>query len=95
MRRLIYPLVLAACGGPPVLSHLPRPDPAVVAGIAAGAAAAATLANPSAAGRPKEKERPLADKKPIKVRETMPPEVLDRLDRAEQQADAGTTSPAP
>ncbi len=97
MRRAFVYCVLAACGGGPALQNVPRPNPAVVAGIAAGAAAAATIANPSAAGKIKEQEK-LSEKRPVKVKETIPGDVLDRMDRgedappdrAESKPDAGS-----
>jgi len=94
MRSLALMLVAsfaAACGGGPILQNAPRPDQGVLAAIAAGAAGAATIANPAAAGRPKEKEN-VAAKKTVKTT-SMPSDVLDRLDAAEQRADAGSILP--
>jgi hypothetical protein len=83
----LFLAVWAACGGGPVLGNLPRPDPAVVAGAAAIAAGAATLANPNAAGKKPENENAAQHSKPVRS-ERMPSDVLDRLDKAEG-ADAG------
>jgi hypothetical protein len=85
MGRAMLLLVLLGCGGPPLGQRVPRADPKVVAGIAAAAAAAATLADPSSAGRPEQPEN-VAEKRTVRG-ETMPGDMLDRLDGAE--ADAG------
>jgi hypothetical protein len=81
-------LALGACGGPPVLSHVPRPDPAVVAAAAAALAGAATLADPQAAHRIAEHEPDPAERRPAH-REDMPSDVLDRLDAADAERAAG------
>lgn len=73
---------LTACGSTPILHGLPRPDPAVVAGIATAAATAATIADPQAAARIREQgkvEAPPASG----GREIVPPDVLERLDEEE------------
>jgi len=89
--RWTAPLVavlVAACGGP-VLRNAPRPDPGTVAAAAAAAAAAATLADPQAAAQKQEQNRPPPpEKRPKPVKTTVPSDVLDRLDQAEQR-DAG------
>ena len=72
--------LLAACGGQPVMANAPRPDPGAVAGVAAAAAAAATLADPDAASRKPEKKE-VEQKNPIEVKESVPSDVLDRLDK--------------
>jgi hypothetical protein len=96
MRRFVLALTLAACGGGPVLQNLPRPNPAVVAGIAAGAAAAATVANPGAAGKPKETEKPLSERQPVRVKETIPGDVLDRMEQQDaEEARAAGNKPVP
>ncbi len=96
---LRYAVVLAtvcACGGPPVLSRLPQPNPAVVAGIAAAAAGAATIADPQGAARRQDEKdaAKVRDMRGIPHRESIPPDVFDRLDEAEQQGDAVGSAPA-
>jgi hypothetical protein len=87
MRRLAIALLLvSACGGPPVLSRVPRPNTAVVAAAAIGVATAATIADPKSAGRKPETRTP-ADDRPLAPQQ-MPGDVLDRLDAAEAR-DAG------
>jgi hypothetical protein len=71
---------MAACGGAPVLANAPRPNPAFVAGGAAAAAAAMTLADPDAASRKPEKKDAHKSDRPSDVKETVPSDVLDRLD---------------
>ena len=90
MRTLavIVTIVAASCG-PPVLRNAPRPSPAVVAGVAAAVAGAATLANPAAAAKRQEERKDEPDDRGTEVRETVPPDVFDRLDRA----DAGVDRP--
>jgi hypothetical protein len=75
-------VVVAGCGAAPnqpVLANAPRPNPAAVAGVAAGAAAALTLADPDAATRGPEKKQDVP-KKEIQVKENVPADVLDRMD---------------
>jgi len=81
--RWIAFVLLVGCGGPdkPALANAPRPDPAAVAGVAAAAAAAITLASPDTAGRRPEKNQD-TEKAPIRVKENVPADVLDRLDKA-------------
>lgn len=77
-------VVVAGCGAAPnqpVLANAPRPNPAAVAGVAAGAAAALTLADPDAATRGPEKKQDVP-KKEIKVKENVPADVFDRMDGA-------------
>ena len=93
MRPVVCALVaLGACGGP-VLKNAPRPDPGAVAGVAAAAAAAITLADPNAATRGKP-EQPVEeqDKAPIEVKQHVTSDVLDRLDDGSGSA---TAAPAP
>jgi hypothetical protein len=87
---------LGACGGP-VLQNVPKPDPAIVAGLAAGAAGAATLANPDAAARIQEAKKPERDPRPVATKETVPSGVLDRLDekQAKKPADGADADAAP
>lgn len=69
--------LVAACGGPPVGSHVPRPDPAHVAGVAAAAAAAITVADPDAArARPEQADD--REPRPVESTESVPGDVLDR-----------------
>ena len=94
--RWIAIVILAACGGSqqPVLANAPHPDPAAVAGVAAGAAAAMTLADPDAATRGKpEKAAPTAEKQPVEVKEQVPSSVLDHLDNKNNPAQP-TATPA-
>lgn len=84
--------VLGACGGP-VLQNVPRPNTAAVAGVAAGAAAALTLADPAAAAKRQEARAPDKSLRPKRTTATVPADVLDRLD--EQQPDAAPATPAP
>ncbi len=82
--RWIALFMIAACGGEPkqpFLANAPHPDNAAVAGVAAGAAAAMTLADPNAATRGKpEKPKEETNKEPIEVKEQVPADVLDRAD---------------
>jgi len=88
MRWLALTLIFAACG-PPIARNVPQPNTGTVAGIAAGAAAAATLAAPDAAAKKQEtKKKSDAEKKPQKVKETVPSGVLDRLDQKQAPGDA-------
>jgi hypothetical protein len=97
MRPIVFVLV-AACGAAPdkpLLANAPRPNAAAVGGAAAAAAAALTLADPDAASRRPEKKEDV-EKKPVEVKESVPGDVLDRLDSAEAAgSDAGAGSAAP
>jgi hypothetical protein len=89
-------VVVAGCGAAPnqpVLANAPRPNPAAVAGVAAGAAAAITLADPDAASRGPEKKQDVP-KKEIQVKENVPADVLDRMDQraASNGDDANATT---
>jgi hypothetical protein len=88
-------LLAAACGGGTVLGGLPRPNPTVMAGIAAAAATAATIADPGAAGRIYEEGRVKHLNRADGDSETIPLDVLDRLDDAEADADASGYSADP
>ena len=77
--RTVALLLLAGCGGSPALANAPHPPAAAVAGVAAAAAAAITLADPNAATRKPEKKQD-DDKRPVDVKENVPPDVFDRLD---------------
>jgi hypothetical protein len=75
-------ILLVGCGGPPIGSHVPRANPAVVAAAAAATAGAITVANPDLAGKKpedpsRERERRAAA---IAPRESVPGDVLDRAD---------------
>jgi hypothetical protein len=87
-------LAPAGCGGgpDPILRNVPQPNKAVVAGAAAAVAGAATLASPADAAKLQEKNRAPDEKKPVKVRQTVPADVLDRLDARQQagRAEAGS-----
>lgn len=87
-RALAFSLLVAtgACGGQPIGSKLPRPDPTVVAGTAAVIAGAATLANPNAAGRKPEAPSVGVERRTVKT-ESMPGDVLGRLEDAEQRGE--------
>jgi hypothetical protein len=88
MRRYIWTVVMLCGCGEPILKNAPKPDPGAVAGVAAAAAAAATLADPQAAGRRQEqKTKGEPDNRGVEVKETVPADVFDRLDRPR---DAGT-----
>lgn len=75
-------LALAACGGgpAPILRNVPQPNAAAVAAAAAAVAGAATLASPHDAAKRQETNKQVDEKKPIKVDQTVPSDVLDRLD---------------
>jgi len=82
----LAPLILcASCGGGPLLQNVPRPNAAVMAGIAAGAAAAVTVANPGAAARLQEQKNAKIGEQPVENEETIPLDLLDRMDAADQQ----------
>jgi hypothetical protein len=92
MGRHVWILIALCACGEPILRNAPKPDPGAVAGVAAAAAAAATLANPAAAAQNQEKK----DKSPpsdraVDVKETVPSDVLDRLDH--KASDGGVDSP--
>lgn len=85
---------MCACGSGPILQNAPRPNPAAVAGVAAAVAGAATLADPQGAAKRQElKEKGEPDNNGVEVRETVPADVLDRLDRA--TVDAGVDGAVP
>ncbi|HEX4450046.1 MAG TPA: hypothetical protein VH143_04195 [Kofleriaceae bacterium] len=89
---ILLGLGLAACGAAtnqPLLSGVPRVNPAGVAGVAAAAAAAITLASPGNAQQ-KPEDKINENTKPQKVDESVPSDVLDRLD--EQQATTGSAT---
>src|SRR5215470_15045682 len=93
MRSHLWIFVLLCSCGEPILKNAPKPDPGAVAGVAAAAAAAATLADPKAAGqRQEQKNKGEPDNRGVEVKETVPADVLDRLDHPR---DAGTDATAP
>jgi hypothetical protein len=96
MREIALALALAGCGATqqPLLANAPRPNPTAVAGGAAAAAAILTAVDPDAATRKPEKKVD-EPKQAIEVKETVPPDVLDRLDHAgSANAPAPTDEPA-
>src|SRR5262245_29407693 len=97
MRALAILLLATACGGAPdkpMLANAPRPNSAAVAGGAAAAAAAITLASPDTATVKPEKNQN-EEKKPIKVKENVPKDVLDRLDKTQPAPDSTTKTDKP
>jgi hypothetical protein len=92
----ISAVMLAACGGgpDPILRNVPAPNKAAVAGAAAAIAGAATLASPADAAKRQEKNKTPDEKKPIKVEETVPSDVLDRLDANQKPETGPVTEPA-
>lgn len=95
MKSIVF-VLLAACGAAPdkpLLANAPQPNTAAMAGGAAAAAAALTLADPDAASRRPEKKEEV-EKKPVQVKESVPGDVLDRLDHAPAPAE-GTSEDAP
>lgn len=96
MRRPLWILVLLSACGEPILRNAPKPDPGVVAGVAAAAAAAATLAAPDAAAKKQEqKTKGEPDDRGVTVKETVPADVFDRLDRNAGDAGVDAAAPAP
>jgi hypothetical protein len=63
-----------------MLGGVPRANTGAVAGVAAGAAAALTLANPSGAAARQEATQTPAEKREVDSHATVPPDVFDRLD---------------
>lgn len=95
MERFAVVLLLAACGAAPdkpMLANAPRPPTAAVAGGAAAAAAAITLASPDTATVKPEKNAG-EEKKPVEVKENVPPSVLDRLEKPAQKPGAKAPDP--
>jgi hypothetical protein len=82
MTRHAWILVLLAACGEPVLRNAPKPNTAAVAGVAAATAAAVTLASPQDAAKQQEAlSKPAPDDRGVKVKETVPDAVFDRLDQ--------------
>jgi hypothetical protein len=68
------------CGSEtPMLGGVPHPSNGAMAGGAAAAAAAMTLADPHASDR-KPEQRQEAEKRPVDVKEQVPPSAFDHLD---------------
>lgn len=100
MSRHVWLLVLLVGCGEPVLRNAPKPNPGAVAGVAAATAAAITLASPQTASAQQEartKDDP--DDRGVKVKDTVPDAVFDRLESAPNDAGvdgtASTPGPAP
>ena len=91
---LLLVVLLAGCDHP-ALQNVPQPNIAAMAGLAAGAAAAATLADPNAAARHQEehdKDVRREDRHKSKaVTQTVPADVFDRLDAEKAQPVAPVT----
>jgi hypothetical protein len=73
-------LLLGACGGPPIGSHVPKANPTYVAGGAAAAAALLTIADPDGAGKRPEAPQEENLEGGGGKREMVPASVLDRAD---------------
>jgi hypothetical protein len=98
MRRHLWIVVMLCACGEPILRNAPKPDPGAVAGVAAAAAAAVTLASPqTAAQRQEQRQKGEPDNRGVKVKETVPADVLDRLDHRTQDAgvDGGASATPP
>jgi hypothetical protein len=89
LRRSIFVVMLsfvAACAADPALRNAPHPSAAGAAGVAAVAAAAMTMASPQGAQASAEAANAagaVPDDRGIKVKQTVPSAVFDRLDEAE------------
>ncbi len=90
---LLLVMALAGACSEPILKNAPHPPSSHVAGVAAAAATAVTLANPDAAAHRREEAQRAGSPPPQTraVRETVPADVLDRLDHA--RATAPTPAP--
>lgn len=84
MRVLVGLLSLVVGCGAPLLADAPRPSTAKVAVAAAGVATALTLADPAGQAQNVEDAyaAELPEDQPLRVKATVPADVLDRLDRA-------------
>jgi hypothetical protein len=91
MRIALLAVLLGACGGP-ALQNAPHPNNAAMAGGFAALAGAATLASPRDATKKPEEKGPAADTKPMKVKETVPAGVFDRLDAQDAKGSATTAA---
>ena len=81
------------CGGGTALGGIPRPNVPFMAGLAAVAATAATVADPGAAGRLKEAGEVKHFDRQDGQSETLPLDVLDRMDENDAQPDDDTPAP--
>jgi hypothetical protein len=97
MRGTLCIVILFLGCGEPILRNAPKPDPGAAAGVAAAAAAAVTLASPqTAAQRQEQQQKGEPDNRGVKVKETVPADVLDRLDHHPQDAGVdGAAAAAP
>jgi hypothetical protein len=87
-------LALAACGGAPLLANAPHPNNGAIAGVAAAAAAAVTLASPGSVNQ-KPEQKVDENTRPQTVTESVPSAVFDRLDAQGSAAPPpATTTPA-
>ncbi len=86
--RLLLVVALAAGCSEPILKNAPRPPASHVAGVAAAAATVVTLADPDAAAHKAAQERRAGTPpaRTVDTHETVPADVLDRLDRARPAA---------
>jgi hypothetical protein len=82
-----------SCGGGTALGGIPRPNVPFMAGLAAAAATAATIADPGAAGRLKEAGEVQHLDRQDGSSETLPLEILDRMDEDDAQSDDDPASP--
>jgi hypothetical protein len=100
-RLVTFAILLAASCGEPLMSHVPQPPTGAAAGAAGAVAAAATLADPEAAAKKAEKAKQKQDEagappsQGVRVQETVPADVFDRLDRAKAADRAGEAAPVP
>ena len=80
---------LVACNEP-MLKNAPKPDPGAVAGVAAAVAGAATLASPASAAKRQETKKASDEhnNEGVVVKETVPEDVFDRLDKPSRDAGA-------
>lgn len=87
---LLLVMALAAGCSEPILKNAPHPPASQVAGVAAAAATAVTLANPDAAAHKSEEAQRAAAPPPQTraVHESIPADVLDRLDHVRAAPDA-------
>lgn len=93
MKRFALITILPIACGAPVARNVPAPNKAAAAGIAAGAAAAITLANPQGAAAKQEQLKPDDIKQPQQSKGTVPPDVFDRLDEKHRQDAAQVRAP--
>jgi len=85
---------VAGCGGAPVGEKVPRPNTNAMAVGAAAAATAATLADPTAAGKQPEGPGTEPEEKAVPVKESVPENVLDRADDGAGEEDLPPCKPA-